>query len=114
MSSSDRSKWDTLATDARQELRERFRDYPEGFYQGEPHDVIHEIADSSVPVYTLDRFALLADPDVGGRTISDAGLLPAGGSLAEIVGVYIFDALEEVLWDEWREMESEQAEAEEV
>jgi hypothetical protein len=38
--------------DAREELRERVKN--EQIDVEEPHDTIHEIADSSVPVYTYD------------------------------------------------------------
>jgi transglutaminase-like putative cysteine protease len=48
--------FDNILEDARRELRDRWVNYRDEFYQGEPHDVIHEIADSSVPIYYSDLF----------------------------------------------------------
>ena len=101
------TKFDDITTIAREELRERWNDYRDEFTHG-PHDVIHEISDGSVPVYYGDRVEALNDPQVWGREISDPGIIDPAGSLMDTIGVYLYDAIQEALWDEWQAIEDEQ------
>ena len=102
------SEFDRVIGEASRELRERYRDYPDEFYQGEPHDVIHEIADSSVPVYTSDRFELIAsEPNIA---IRDLEWAEGVTDFVQLAGIAIFEAIEEALWETWREIEAERDE----
>ncbi|KKK84065.1 hypothetical protein LCGC14_2787120 [marine sediment metagenome] len=95
---------------AREELRGRAKDNKD---ETEPHDSIHEIADSSVPVYTGDLLQLAADnlelatakPELG--PAFDGSPTPVN-----IVAANVFEAIEAGLWEEWKEIESEREDAE--
>ena len=99
-----------IVKDARQELREWAKDNKD---ETEPHDAIHEIADSSVPVYTSDLLQLAADnlelatakPELG--PAFDGSPTPVN-----IVAANIFEAIEAGVWEEWQEIESEREDAE--
>jgi hypothetical protein len=103
--------FDKIAQDARAELRERLDEIDNG---DEPHDLILEIADSSTPIYYSDIFATLADPRVwSGDYNMDSGLIEGVTELDKIAQAYIFVAIEAEVWEEWRLIEEERAEAEE-
>ena len=78
----------------------------------EPHDAMHEIADSSVPVYTYDllQFAgnnlnLAVDtPELG--PAFDGTPTPVN-----IIAANVYEYIEAALWDKWREIEDEREEA---
>jgi hypothetical protein len=95
-----------LERDAIAELREWREDHP----HEEPHDAIHEIADSSVPVYTGDLLRLAAEnialatdePEVG--PAFDGSPMPVN-----IIAANVYEHLERALWDAWQTMEDEEA-----
>lgn len=94
---------------ARQELREYLEDWTEDdFEQDEPHDIIHEIADSNVPVYTSDLMQLAADylplatnePELG--PAFDGSPTPTN-----IVAANVYDTITEDLWEEYSKIKDE-------
>ena len=104
-----------IQKDAREELRDRWANYSEEFCQGEPHDVIHEIADSSVPVYTHDLMTLAAENN--SLAVDEPELGPAfdgSPTPVNIIAANVFEAISEALWEEWREMEQEAEELEDA
>jgi hypothetical protein len=105
-----RDNWDETKRLALDDLRERWSDG--SLDLDEPHDTIHEIADSSVPVYNADRMTVAADPEVWGRDV-DQGLFGGETDLMHIVAVYIYDALNEALWEEVERIKEEAEEADE-
>ena len=103
---------DDRLADARKELRDRIKEDP---IEDEPHDVIHEIADGSVPIYAYDiiqaaaedvRLAT-AEPEIG--PAFDGTPTPTN-----IIAANIFEAIEAALWDEWEDIQTERVEAEEA
>lgn len=71
----------------------------------EPHDLIFEAADSSVPVYTSELMELAAE-NIELAT-SEPELGPAFGgepTPTNIVAANVFEAIEQDLWEYWREL----------
>jgi hypothetical protein len=97
--------FDSILADARQELRDRWADDRDGFYQGEPHDAIHEIADSSVPIYYSDIFAVLAD--LPSYELSDPGIAEGVTDLSKLAQIHIYDAISMDLFESWEEIKRE-------
>jgi hypothetical protein len=99
-----------LLADAQTELRDRWNNYPDEFGPrgDEPHDVVHEIADSSVPVYTADLLALACQNN--GLATDTPELGPAfDGSPTpiNIIAANVFEAIEGALWAAWSEIAGE-------
>ena len=97
-----------LIDDARAEVRDRWANYRAEFgpRADELHDVIHEVADSSVPVYTSDLLAL-ANEDNGLAT-DEPELGPAfdgSPTPTNVIAANVFERIEAALWDEWSKME---------
>lgn len=95
---------------ARAELRDRWIHYRDEFgpSHDEPHDVIHEIADGCVPVYTSELLQLAAESN--GLAIDTPELGPAfdgAPTPANIIAANVFEAIEAELWEEWRQIEAE-------
>jgi hypothetical protein len=103
--------FDNILADARQELREAWENDRDSFYQGEPHDVIHEIADSSVPIYYSDIFAVLAD--LPGYELSDPGIAEGVTDLSKLAQIHIYDAVSMDLFESWEEIKRESDEDDE-
>ncbi len=96
----------SIIEDAAAELRDRWANYRNEFHQGEPHDVIAEIADSSVPVYTYDLMQLAANNI--SLAVDEPELGPAfdgSPTPVNIIAANIYEAITEGLWDAWREIE---------
>src|SRR5437879_2778210 len=83
---SDQHVSDLLVT-ARAELRERWTDYRDDFgpLQNEPHDVIHEIADGCVPLYT-SQLLRLAVEDI---ELATATLCPSDHDVFQAICQYL-------------------------
>ena len=106
-----------ILSSARDDLRERWADYRSEFgSQGDDTgDVIHEIADGHVPVYTSDLMALAAE-DINLAT-AEPELGPAfdgSPTPVNIVAANVYEAITASLWDDWREIEEEEEEKEEA
>lgn len=98
----------TTVEDAKTELREWCEENP----NTDPTDeAIHEIADSSVPVYYVELMQIAVDnPDL-------ANTEPSNGTGDEntavsIMQMVVYEYIEEALNDEWRVIEQEREEAE--
>jgi hypothetical protein len=104
----------TLVSDAKEELRDWANENPD---ETEAHDRIFEIADSSVPVYHSDLIDLASEhhdfvtdePELGPASGSN---FDGTNSPINIIAANVFEYIESELWDEWRTIESERAEAE--
>lgn len=98
---------DSLVADAVEELRQWQTDHPD---ESEPHDAIHEIADTAVPVYTGDLLRLAAEnlqlatdePELG--PAFDGTPTPVN-----IIAANVFEHIEQALWAAWQEMLDEEA-----
>ncbi len=101
--------WHVLIDDVREELRDRFEEYPDDFLRNEPNDVISEIADTNTPLYTWDLMELAAEnlnfatdePELG--PAFDGSPTPVN-----IIAANIYEAIEAECWDEWRLMEDDE------
>jgi hypothetical protein len=99
-----------LLASAREDLRERWTQYRDEFgpQQDEPSDVIHEIADGAVPVYTrqllelaLDDLSLATDePELG--PAFDGSPTPAN-----VIAANVYEALCADLWDAWTALKAD-------
>jgi hypothetical protein len=95
-----------LESDARDELRDRWTNYRDDFAGGCESDVIHEVADSCVPVYTSqllelangDNCLATDEPEIG--PAFDGTPTPVN-----IIAANVYERLTAVLWEEWREIE---------
>lgn len=91
---------------AKEELRERVRDYP----QEDTHDIIFEIADSSVPVYTADILDLLNDSEYGyslGIDVPELGPAFDGAANApNIIAANLYELVSNELHELERELSS--------
>ena len=99
-----------LVNDAIAELRDWREDNPTS---DEPHDAIHEIADTSVPVYTGDLLRLAAENLH--LAVDDPELGPANGcnfdgtnSPVNIIAANVYEHIEAALWEAWQEMLDEE------
>jgi len=94
---------------ARGELRDRWENYRDEFGSraDEPHDVIHEIADSSVPVDTSDLLALANENNALATDEPELGPAFDGTSTpVNIIAANVYEAVQAALWEAWREIES--------
>jgi hypothetical protein len=99
---------DRIIGEAQSELRDRWANYRDEFEPYGPNDVIHEIADSSVPIYTGDRIdAFASDYSLASRDLELAG---PDMSIIDLMGIAIYEAISEALWETWREIEEAQDE----
>lgn len=99
-----------ILAEARAELRDRWTEYRDDFgpRQDEPHDVIHEIADGSVPVYTSDLLQLAAESNELATATPELGPAFDGSPTpVNVVAANVFETIEGALWEEWSEIEAE-------
>lgn len=95
----------SIIDDAIEEFNDFLKENPE---VREPHDQIFEIADSSVPVYTHDLMQLAAENNDLATTEPDIGPAFDGKPTpVNIIAANVFEAIEQALWDRWREWEKE-------
>jgi len=96
---------------AREELREWAKDNPD---DDEPDERIHEIADSSVPVYNSDILQCAMDDFDLALTVPEIGPAFGGESTAvNIIAANIYERIEGDLREEWKRIEEAREEAEE-
>ncbi len=93
-----------------EELHDRWANYREEFYQGDPHEVIHEIADSSVPVYNTGLIELSGDPEVGHHECELPPAFDGKPTIINIAATAVFELLEEALWVEWQQIKDDEPE----
>jgi|GEM_PF-3341164 len=104
---SDQHVSDLLAS-ARAELRERWAGYRDDFgpRHDEPHDLIHEIADGCVPVYTSQLLSLAAGCNELATATPELGPAFDGAPTpVNIIAANVFEAIEAALWDEWEALQ---------
>lgn len=92
---------------ATEDLRDRWVNYRDEFTDGEPHDVIHEIADGHVPVYHSDLLTLAAQDN--SLATDEPELGPAFDGTAtpvNIIAANVYEAITAALWEAWREIEN--------
>ena len=92
----------TIIKDAQETLKE-FIENGTDFYNDEPHDVISEIADSAVPVYTATLLEI-ASNDVS-LAVDEPELGPAfdgSPTPANIIAANIYERILDSLWEYWR------------
>jgi hypothetical protein len=98
-----------VVADALSELRDRRNNYPDEFgpRADEPHDVIHEIADAAVPVYTSDLLALACQDNALATDTPELGPAFDGSPTpVNVIAANVFEAIEAALWDAWAEIEA--------
>ncbi len=94
---------------ARSELRDRHENYRDEFGPrgDDASDVIHEIADSSIPVYTCDLLSLACGaPSLATDEPEIVGAEHFGTALSIIVG-NLYERLSAALFEEWESMHEE-------
>jgi len=94
--------------DALDELRDRWTHYRDEFgpRADEPHDVIHEIADGAVPVYTSDLLALACEDNGLATDAPELGPAFDGSPTpVNIIAANLFESIEAALWNEWSVIE---------
>ena len=97
--------YEQLLSNVREEVRERLA---EDGWTDEPHDIISEIADGSVPVYTYALMQLGAD-NLGLAT-SAPELGPAfdgSPTPVNIIAANVYEALEAACWETFHDMQTE-------
>ncbi len=99
-------KYQPIRDSAVEDLRDRCENYRDEFDGDQPHDVIHEIADSHVPIYYSDIFAVLAD--LPSWELSDPGIAEGAEGLDKIAQIHIYDALSQDLFAAWGDIRREQ------
>ncbi len=96
----------SVEREARDELRDRWNEYREDFDGGCESDVIHEIADSCVPVYTSQLLELANGDNCLATDEPELGPAFDGSPTpVNIIAANVYERLTAVLWDEWREIE---------
>jgi hypothetical protein len=99
-----------ILAEACAEFGDRWTNYRGEFgpRQDEPHDVIHEIADGSIPVYTSDLLRLAAESnDLATATPELGPAFDGEPTPVNIIAANLFEAIEEALWERWGRIETE-------
>ena len=84
-------------------------DITEALKNDEPHDIIHEIADDEVDIYTQDRFEWLAKDNnyyVLEDAIDEFGFPERDGKpdFVQAVALAQYKANENLLWEAWEQV----------
>jgi len=89
-------------------LRDRWHNYRDEFGpRAKPHDVIHEIADGSVPVYTSVLLELACEENSLATDTPELGPAFDGSpSPTNIIAANVYEAVEAALWDEWQQIQA--------
>jgi hypothetical protein len=96
-----------VVADALDQLRDRWTHYRDDFgpRADQPYDVIIEIADSAVPVYTSDLLALACQDNSLATATPELGPAFDGSPTpTNIIAANVFEMIEAALWDAWREI----------
>jgi len=91
---------------AKEELTETFSQ--DDIY---PEDRVHEIADSSVPVYTYELTQLASDSDIAFHENELPPAFDGTPTIANIVATAIYELVSEALYQALYELQEVQAEA---
>lgn len=70
----------------------------------EPHDIIHEVADGQVPIYTYDLMTLAADHIELAVTEPELGPAFDGSPTpVNIIAANVYERITEALWERWQD-----------
>jgi len=93
-----------LERDAVAELRDWRSDHP----GEEPHDAIHEIADTSVPIYSGDLLRLAAENLQLATEEPECGPAFDGSPTPiNVIAANLYEHIEQALWSAWQQMEDD-------
>lgn len=93
---------------AREEFRQWVKDNTPGASDEEVGDVIHEIADTSVPVYNFEILQIAAQNNMMALSVPECGPAFDGTPTPiNIIAANIYEYIEAELWDEWRKIQIE-------
>jgi len=99
----------TITKDAKEELRERLDDDPEMTY---PEDVVSEIADGAVPIYTADLMDLAANNiDLAVMEPECGPAFDGSPTPTNIVAANVYELVSNALYQEletWKEEQEEE------
>jgi hypothetical protein len=90
-----------LLDDAEKELLESLRNKLAGYDGYDISDVIHEIADSNVPIYNAELIDVAHDPDIFGRDVELEAKTPL-----DMIRYAIYEALEAKLFEVYQSWEN--------
>jgi hypothetical protein len=101
----------SVEREARDELRDRWTNYRDDFGGGCESDVIHEVADSHVPVYTSQLLELANDDNSLATDEPEIGPAFDGAPTpVNVIAANVYERLTAVLWDALHEFENEESE----
>ncbi len=110
MAASHTTDLSAILVGARSELRDRWEHYRDEFggRGDEPHDVIHEIADSCVPVYTSELLELACQDAALATDEPECGPAFDGApSPVNIIAANVYERLTADLFEEFERIETE-------
>jgi hypothetical protein len=94
----------SIIDDAIYELKHSAINDPDTFYQGDPGDVIHELTDSAVPVYTRDLLDLAADFNFLATAEPELGPAFDGSATPiNIIAANVYEWIYNALWQSWND-----------
>ena len=97
----------SLKEEIESQVKDEARELFEGAY---PEDRLHEMADSTVPIYNSDRADILSnDPELG--HLEDPGLCADDADIFTRIGVAIYEQLVNHAHSYWSELKDEITEA---
>jgi hypothetical protein len=105
-----------LLADAREELRQRWAYYRDEFgpHYDDPGDVIYEIADGAVPVYTRELLELaLDDVSLATDTPEFGPAFDGSPTPANVIAANVYESICADLWEAWNALKSNETDAEE-
>ena len=111
MNATESKSLQDIIEDAIVDLNERLEESPDTDDQSS-HDMIHEVADGGVPIYNAEILEVAAESPSIANAVPECG--PAFDGTAtptNIAAANIYEAIQEALWERWREYEEERKEA---
>ena len=78
----------------------------------EPHDVIHEIADSCVPIYNADLLQIACDDfEIATAEPESGPAFDGTPTPLNIIAANVYEAIEAHLWEKWNTFKAETEDA---
>jgi len=94
-----------IITSAKEELRENFHEHEF------PEDLVHEVADSHVPIYSHDLMTLGSDPQIFFHENELPPAFDGQPTLNNIVATAVYELISEALYEELYKLQQELDEA---
>lgn len=89
-----------------EDLYDRYENYRDDFYQGEPHDVIAEIADGAVPVYYSDLLDLASQNNSLATDEPELGPAFDGSPTpVNIIAANVYETVSNAMFDAWQDVQ---------